>query len=117
DMDLTGFETIPDIEAEEWQHDLPQIEAPAEADRVLEARSEPSGIELRVGQVVALGIARREERRVGRVPEPEGAKRQPFDREQRQRVLDVGQRLEVAAKLVVEPAAHGRTTREHLLLE
>src|SRR5438874_2023784 len=88
DLNVTGFETIPKIEAKKGQHDLSQIQARAEADRVLESGPEAIARELRAQQVIAIGIARGQKRRVRRVQEPEAAHRQAVDREHRQRVFD-----------------------------
>ena len=55
DLDVTGFETIPEIESQEGQHDLPKIEPRPDADRVLERR-EVLRVAARVGQVVARAV-------------------------------------------------------------
>src|SRR6185312_12553306 len=114
DLQIARFEPVAKIEAEQRQHDLAQEQPRADADRVLE-RLQPAGVAAR--QVAPLVIVGREERRVRRIPEPEAAKAEPVDLEQRERVLDVDERLEVAAELVVQPAAHRRAAGQELLLE
>src|SRR5207302_1048428 len=84
DLDVTGFETIPDIESEEWQHDRAQIEARSDADRVLQRREQVMPPRVARGQVIALvvravagrAVPARHVREVAGVPEPEAAHRQ-----------------------------------------
>src|SRR5512140_1689225 len=89
DLEITGFETIPKIEAQEGQHDLPKVEPRPHADRIFERCQRAVVTERRLEQVGALVVRRAAQRGVARIEEPEGADRQPGDREQRQRVLDV----------------------------
>src|SRR5438105_1309688 len=105
ELEITGFETIPKIYAKEGNHDLPEVQSRAHADRILERRGQ---VVLRivargVRQVGAIGVGRAaEEGRVARVEEPERADRQPEQRQQRERVLEVCHRAQVAAELIVE---------------
>src|SRR5688572_28541577 len=104
DLDASTFEIIPEVEAEEWQHDLPHVEPDAGADRVLPGRqvADPLVLHAGVRQVVPeLGVRLLdvEEGDVVAVVEEEAAQRGAGDAEEGKRVLDVGAGLEVAAEL------------------
>src|SRR5690606_38822452 len=120
-FDSATFETIPEVEPEEWQDDLADIEPEAGADRVLERGEVADVVERRavVGEVVAAVIAAVavEEGDVGGVEEREAAHGEAGDGEQRHRVLEVAGDLEVAAELLVLVAAQRGAAAAVLVLE